>query len=167
MQAHIIYRKELFVKGIIYVIICASLGVLSTYLLKSRVIGIILLIILVIPIPFMRMLLKRFTRKIIINLYIGYFTFEIVNKGGIEFQKKYDLNDLRSYCIQFPNERFNSIKFRLKNGKSFEWSFFQKKQSDEDVDAEIVIDNFNKSIKDYNNRTTTTNRIIFAPSFYA
>jgi hypothetical protein len=144
-----------------------SLGIASNFILNSRAISIILLVFLVFPLPLMGILLKRFTRGIFIQLYPEYFTFEIIDKNGSKIHTILRLNELRSYCIQFPNDKFNTIKFRFKDGKSFEYSFFQKKPRDADIDSLELIDIFQNSIKKYNNTTTNANKIIFQPSFYA
>ncbi len=118
------------------------------------------------PFLFMRILIKRFTRKISLQLYPDYFVTKIPDQGGNETEKKIDLDKLASYSIQFPNEKFSSIKFKLHNNDSFEYSFFQKKQNDGDSDGIELINSFHSMIKNYNS-TLNTNKIEFKPSFYA
>jgi hypothetical protein len=151
----------------VYVLVCTSLLVASNYLLKSKVINIILLIFLIIPLPIIKILLKAFTRKIFIQLEPAYITVEIINNREGQLQRRLDLKDLKSYCIQFPNDKFNSIRFSLRNGKSFEYSFFKQKQSDEDIDTAQLIDAIQHLITEYNNSTTETSRISLVPGFYA
>jgi hypothetical protein len=119
------------------------------------------------PFPLMRILIRRFTREICIQFHIGYFTVEIYDKKRGDSQRKYKLNELISYSIQFPNDRFSSIKFWLINNKTIEYSFFQKKQSEKEVDTTYLFDAFHKLINDYNVSADDPNKISLRPSFYA
>ncbi len=166
MNTHIIFRRELFLKASIYIIVCVLLGLLSTYILKSKVLSIIILIILVLPIFLMRLLIKRFTRKISIQFFSDHFTIELSDESKKNIETKIDLKNIASYNIQFPNEKFNSIKFRLRSSKSIEYSFFQKKEEDGDVDNKELFNSFHSLIKEYNNNFPE-NKIIFLPSFFA
>jgi len=77
-----------------------------------------------------------------------------------------NLEEVKSYSVQVPNDRFSSIKFNLRNGRSVEYSFFQKKQADDNITAEDLIGVFNQLIKTYN-IASNKNKIELRPSFYA
>jgi hypothetical protein len=115
----------------------------------------------------MKVLLKKFSRKAVFQLNPDYFTVEILNERGAVYQNEINLREIKSYSIQFPNEKFNAIKFRLINNQLFEWSFFRIKQYDEDIIGADLIDNFIKLINEYNARASTLNKVVFQPSFYA
>ena len=166
MYTHIVYRKEMFLKGMIYTLAFLVMGLASTYLLKSRVAGVFIITIMVLPIFFLGAIIKKFTRKIFIQLSPGHFAATVLNANGGEVQSEVNLNVLRSYSIQIPNDKFSTIKFTFEDGKSFEYSFFQKQQSDESITTDELISSFHSLIREYNN-TSTTNKIIFKPSFYA
>jgi len=128
MNTHVVYRKELFFKGITYVLICLALGLIATYLLKSKVTSIVLLILMVLPIFFIRMLLNLFTKKAFVELYSDHFIVRIFNRDGNQSENETSLNDILSYSVQFPTDNMSDIKFKLKNGTSTYYSFFQKRK---------------------------------------
>ena len=167
MYTHIIYRKELFIKSIAYILIVVLLGLGSTYLLKSRVVSIVLLICMVLPLLFIQLLFNKFKKKVCFQFYEEYFTETIFDKKEEGTKKKVNLDELKSYSILYPNDRFQAIKLRLKNGKSFEYSFFQKIQDDKDIDTTELVSKFHTLIKDYNKTLPYSENILFLPSFIA
>lgn len=167
MNAHIVYRKELFLKGVAYVLICLLLGLMATYLLKSRAVSIILLILMVLPVFFMRIVLKLFTKKVFIDLYSDHFIVRILNRDGSEAESEINLIDILSYSIQFPTDSISDIKFKLRNGAALYYSFSKIKQTAEDTDSEELINSFHSLINNYNRRASSENKIVLLPSFYA
>ena len=138
------------------------LGILSVYLLKSRVVSIVLLILMVAPLFFLRLLVRKFTKKIAFTFYDDYFITVVDDK----IENTVSLNRIKSYCLQLPNERYNSIKLRTKDDKAIEYSFFQRKQNNEDTDADELIRQFRLLINDFNKKSST-DRIELRPSFFA
>lgn len=166
MNTHIVYRKKLFFEAIIYVLVCLCLGLVATYLLKSRVVSIILLILMIFPIFFLRVLLKLYTKKAIIEFYLDRFIIKIFNRSKSDFEREINLRDIISYSIQFPAENISDIKFKFKNGMSQYYSFTSKKD-DKDIESEELINSFHLLIRNYNQQILGHNEIIFLPSFYA
>ena len=166
MDTYIIFRKELFIKAMLYIVVCSIVGMASIYLIKSKILSIISVCMIVLPIPFFKLLLKKFTKKTVINLFDDSFVITIINSDGNEIQKEFILKEINSYSIQFPNDNYRSIKFNLRSGKTFEYSFFQKPRNEKETPAEKIIDSYNLLIKDYN-KVNNANQIQFKPSFYA
>ena len=167
VNTRLVYRRELFFKAIAYVLVCLAMGLASTYLLKSRVISIVLLILLVLPIFFIRMLLNLFTKKALIELYADRYVIKIFNRDGSQAESETRLNDILSYSVQFPTDNMNDIRFRLKNGATPYYSFIQKRKADEDTDSEKLINSFHSLIRNHNQQVSAENKIVFLPSFYA
>ena len=167
MSIHIIYRKELFLTAIIYIAVCLLLGLASMYLLKSKGLSILMLIVMVAPFFLFRILIKKFTRQAFFQLYPDHFVTTISNEMRNEFGRKIFFEEILAYNIQFPNDKFCAIKFSLWGGESFEYSLFQKKQNDEDVEGIELIDAFTSAIKNFNLHKPKADKIIFQPSFYA
>lgn len=166
MDAHIIFRKELFIKAILYIIFCSIIGLVSIYLVKSKILSIVSICLIVLPVVFIRVLLKRFTKKTVINLSDDRFIITIINSDRNEIQKEFKLKEILCYSIQFPNDNYRSIKFYLRDGKTFEYSFFEKPRNEKEVGAERIMDSYNLLIKNYN-KASDANQIQFKPSFYA
>lgn len=148
-----------------YVVFCLLLEVIFLYVVKSRAVSIILIIAMVLPLPFMSLLLNAFTRETEVKLTPEYFDFGIIINGN-KLEKRIELAKLESYSIQFPNNKFTSIRFWLAGGEENEFSFFRKKKEG-DADTTELIENFQALIHDYNNRLRLTKQIILRPSFYA
>jgi hypothetical protein len=165
MHTHIIYRKELFVKGIAYVIVCLLLEIVFLYVVKSRTVCIILLIAMVLPLPFMSLLLNAFTRETDVELNHDYFNFGITDKGN-KLEKRIDLTELEYYSIQFPNNKFISVRFWLRSGKANEFSFFREKREG-DINTNELIESLRSSIRTFNSRPGIAKKIALRPSFYA
>jgi hypothetical protein len=167
MHSYIIYRKELFLKGIVFIVVVASLGAMSTLLLKSRIVSLIVLVVLVSPIFLIRLLISKFKREIDIEFGLGRFVSIVkLPNGEGESKIEVDLNSVDTYSVQFPNEKFNSIKFNLRDGSNIEYSFFRSEQRESDSDAEAIVDSFHALVENYNNTFGET-RVRFKPSFYA
>jgi len=153
------------VKAILYVIVCLLLAIVFLYVVKSTAVCIILFIAMVLPLPFMPLLLNAFTRETDIELNPDHFNFGIVNKDG-KLEKRIELAELESYSVQFPNNKFTSVRFWLRGGEANEFSFFREKKEG-DINTTELIENFRALIHDYNNRPGITEKIILRPSFYA
>jgi len=113
------------------------------------------------------MLLNLFTKKAFVELYSDPFLVRIFNRDENQSENANSLNDILSYSVQFPTDNMSDIKFKLKNGTSPYYSFFQKKKTAEDTDSEELINSFHSLIKNYNQQASTENKIVFLPSFYA
>jgi hypothetical protein len=124
MYSHIIYRRKLFQHIIIYIIVFLLLGLASTYILKSKTLSIIFLILLVAPLFFLKLLLRKYTKKIAFQFYNDCFIIVLDN-----LENTILLNQIESYSLQLPNEKFNSIKFNLKNNQSLDFSFLKKNKT--------------------------------------
>jgi hypothetical protein len=166
MQTHIVYRRELFLKAMVYLIVCLGVEIVLIEVVRSTAISIVGLIIMVLPLALLPLLLGVFTREVSIDLHPDQFNFEIRNKKG-PVEKVIRLSELDSYSIQFPTDRFSSIRFNVSDGKSHEFSFFKQKKDVSDVDAAELIESFRRVINDYNSRREITRRITLRPSFYA
>src|SRR5450755_2399820 len=139
MNTHIFYRKKFFIHAIIYLIAWGLLGMLTNFLMWPRYLNILLGVIILFPVLLLKSVLKKYTRSVFVEFSRDFFIFIIFNQKGISVRKKFDLNNLKSYCVLFPNERFNSIKFQLKDGKIFEYSFFKRKTFSQDIDTKELI----------------------------
>jgi uncharacterized membrane protein len=166
MQTHIIYRKELFLKVMIFILVTLGVDILLSEVVKLTVLSISGLIILVLPLLLMPLLFRAFTRQVHIELDSEQFNFEIVEKAD-RTNKVISMSSLESYSIQYPNERFCSIRFNTSDGKSQEFSFFTRKRDPADMDSAELLEIFRKSIYNYNSRKEVIRKIVFRPSFYA
>jgi uncharacterized membrane protein len=166
MQTHIIYRKEFFLKVMIYILVTLGVDIGLLEVAKLTALSVIGLIILVLPLPLLPLLSRVFTRQVHIELDSDQFNFEIEEKAG-RINKLISMSSLESYSIQYPNERFCSIRFNTSDGKSQEFSFFTRKRDPADKDSEELLEIFRKSIYSYNSRKEITRKIYFLPSFFA
>jgi c-di-AMP phosphodiesterase-like protein len=166
MQTHIIYRKEIFLKVIVYLLITFAVEIVFLEVVKSTALSAIGVIIMILPFPFMPLLFRAFTRQVHIGLDPDQFNFQIEEKGD-QINKVISMSSLESYSIQYPNERFCSIRFNTSDGKSQEFSFFTRKRDPADTDSAELLELFRKSIYSYNSRKEITRKIVFRPSFYA
>ena len=166
MQTHIIYRKEIFLKLILYLLISGAVEIVFLAVVKSTALSAIGVIIMILPFPFMPLLFRAFTRQVHIGLDPEQFNFQIEEKGD-PINKVISLSSLESYSIQYPNERFCSIRFNTSDGKSQEFSFFNRKRDPADTDSAELLELFRKSIYSYNSRKEVIRKIVFRPSFYA
>lgn len=165
MNTRIIYRKKFFAITIFYLIVCLLLMIVFLYVVRSTFISVFLAIAMVLPVVFIPSLFKVFTREVIIELDPDQFSFKIMEKNE-EVEKKIVLSELKSYSIQFPNDKFSFVRFWLRSGKVTEFSFYSK-ETEPNVDTSVLIDSFVKRIRAYNERPTITEKINLRPSFYA
>jgi hypothetical protein len=165
MRINTIGRKQLFKNIIIYLIVSGLLGTLCTYL-KLRSAGIIIMVIMLIPVIFIHFLIKFFTKKLDITLSENSFTIDTIQHELIISTYQINLSDILFYTIQYPNDRFCSIKFELSSGAELEYSFFQKKQISEEIDGINIIEKFVELISNYNSHSNV-HKIALKPSFYA
>jgi len=165
MQIHILYRKEFFIKAITYILVCSLLGILSMYVIKSKPLSILFLMVMIIPIPFLKLLLNIFRKKMHLQIFFDHLQILIENHKGYQTEKRIDFTDIKSYSVQFPSEKFSSIKFNLTTNKSLEYSFYNNAFSKEDIGVTELIDSVHESIKKYNR--SESNKILFVPAFYA
>ena len=82
-------------------------------------------------------------------------------------EKKLELDDIKSYTVEFPNDRFCEIKFNFNYEKNIEYSFNQKKKHKEDIESSELIDYFHLFIKNCNSTKSDFEKILFKPPFYA
>lgn len=165
-MVNIIYRGELFLKASIYLIVCTGVLILLVESVRSRPLTLVGLIALLLPLPFLPVLFRQFTKPVKIVLSPEQISFEIMNKNG-PIEKVIPLSNLKSYSMQFPTEKFSSIRFVSWNGRSEEFSFFTYKKDSADSDTAELIGHLRESIKEYNKRRDTATKIAFSPSFYA
>jgi len=124
---------------------------------------------LLLPFLFLKSMMKYFTRKATVSINGNSFsiiTHKIANDEDYKSETYY-LDNISSYGIQFPNDRFASIILNLKNSKKIEYSFIQKRLEESQDDTGLVIDSFHQLIKDYNNKQPEVGNIHFVPSFFA
>ena len=150
----------------IYILVTLGVDIVLLEVVKLTVLSVIGLIILILPLPLMPLLFRAFTRQMHIELESDQFNFEIEGKVD-RINKVIIMSSLESYSIQYPNERFCSIRFNTSDGKSKEFSFFTKKRDPADTDSAELLEIFRKSIYNYNSRKEITRKIFFRPSFYA
>ena len=166
MQTHISYRKKFFIKAMVYISICTSFGIISMYLLKSKNLTLVSIGLMIVPFLFITFLLKRYTKKMNINFYSDSFATSIIDGVENVSENTIYLRNIKSYSIQFPNDNFNSIKFKLRDGGNLEYSFFQKKKYDNDIESAELINSFHLLISNYNSTKINSDKVLFKPSFY-
>ena len=168
IYSFLVYRKEMFVKLIIFATIGLSLLYVSNHFIGSRFLSLFFLIITVVPFLFISKVLKIFTKKVVIIFKKNSITLTVQNsKNKITSTVEYYLNEIKSYTIQFPTFRFASIKLDLKNGKSVEYSFLQQKQDDTQASSDEILKRFHLIIENYNQTSFDTKKIFLKPSFFA
>jgi hypothetical protein len=159
-----------FFQLLIFFAITLSLLCVSVWVIKSKALSILFLAIFISPLLFINSLMKRYTRKVLITLNGESFSIEVLKKMDSyerESLFNYELNELGSYKIQFPNRRFAAIVFNLKPNRTVEYSFSTKKIDSEQTNTDALIESFHKLISDYNNRQPEDKKIPLLPSFYA
>ena len=136
-------------------------------LIGNKFLSLFFLIVIVLPFLFIEIVIRKFRRDVVIDLKDYSFSITI-NKGGETngYNIEIPLNEIKTYTIEFPNKNFTSIKFNFKGKKSLEYSFFRKKQKDEDIPTEKLIENFHLMLQSYNKSQSGT-EIILKPSFFA
>ena len=168
MQSYIIYRKDMALRLTLTILICILLMLFSIYYLKSNSLAFIFCIVVILPLLFIKPIMKKFTRRINIKLQKNFFSVAIIkNDNEDKMYEDYPLNQISTYNIQFPTRKFSAIKLNLKKGKSLEYSFFKEKQFVEQTDTEELLKSFQAMIKNYNNMVSTKEQILFVPSFIA
>lgn len=168
IESYIVYRKEMALKMSIVVILCLIFLFLSFYVFNSKSLAFIFMCAMVIPIFFLNMIIRLFTRQVFINLRPDSFTIAIKKEGGEQEEAlDYTLNEIESYNVQFPNRRFSAIKINSKNGDSKEYSFLNKKRNDGQMETANLVNSFRSMIEEYNEKVSKSERIFFQPSFFA
>ena len=99
-------------------------------------------------------------------LFPCFFKNSIVDDTEDEIENTICLTDVHSYTVQFPNDNFNAIQFKFRQGGKLEYTFFQKNKYEGDTDSMDVINAFHDMIRDYNAATGDADKILFKPSFY-
>src|SRR5690348_13639042 len=168
MYSSIVYRKEMALKLAIFTAIGLLLLFVSNYFLNNKFLSLLFLIIAIAPIFFIKAVMKRFTKKVAVDLKENLFSISI-NKTGETPEKclGYFLRDIMDYSIQLHNRTFSSIKLNLKNGKSVEYSFLQQKQESGQVPTDEILKRFHSMIENYNQSTSDAKKILLKPSFFA
>jgi hypothetical protein len=159
-----------FFQLLIILVIILSLLCISVWVIKSKILSALLLAIFISPLLFINNLMRRYTRKVLITLSGESFSVEVLKKTDSYEREglfKYELNELGSYKIQFPNRRFAAVVFNLKPNRTVEYSFYKKKIDSEQSNTDDLIESFHKLISDYNNRQPEDKKIPLLPSFYA
>lgn len=164
----VIYRKEMFVKLMIFAIIGLSLLYLTNHFIGNRFLSFFFLIITVVPFIFISRLFKFFRKKAVILFKENLIQLTLQNSNSeIVYDFEYYLSEIKSYTIQFPNYRFASIKLNLKNGKSAEYTFQKQMQDDTQESIDKILKQLHYTIENYNKNLVATEKILFKPSFFA
>ena len=153
----------------IYVLVGFFLLYISNNFLHNKFLSLLILIAVVVPVFFIKLIMKRFTREAFIDLQEFAFSITIKNQfnNKEEASLKFNCDEINTYNIQFPAGRFSTLILNLKNGKSVEYSFPTEKQNAEQINTEELINMFQGMIKNYNNNKPVKEQIVFAPSFMA
>lgn len=168
MYSFIVYRKEMALKLAIFITIGLLLLFVSNYFLNNKILSLFFLIVVIAPIFLIKLVMKRFTRKIAIDLKEKLFCISVNITGEIpERYLEYYLKEVLDYSIQFPNRRFSSIKLNLKNGKSVEYSFLQQKQQEGQESTDEILKRIHLLIENYNQSKSGEEKILLKPSFFA
>lgn len=132
---------------------------LSVRYLDSQPLSIFIFVLLIAPFIFLKALMKLFTRKAVINLESDKISFDITKLNGDEEKETqtYNLADIDSYQIQFPNSRFVCLILKLRSGNKqvFSW----RRQGETSENTNTVIESIHKFLEQH--------QIAFAPSFFA
>lgn len=166
ISTRIVYRKEMFYKSIGCLLVGVLLLLVSLYWIKSAFLNYLSLAFMFFPLFVVWFRTKCFTHAVLIHVGNDHITVRIGQTRKKQVLTEIPLNQLRSYSIQVPTDRFLSIKFNLIGGKSYEFSFFKKRSEEDTVSAEALIEIFHGLIKDFNGRSAI-NQIPLLPSFYA
>ncbi len=167
MNTHLVYRRELFIRGIVYILVCLLLGLTATYILKSKTARIVLLCLMVLPIFFIKALMRLFTRKAYIVIHGDRFVVTVYDRKGRERKNSTTFNDVKSYSVQLPTLNTADIKFNLKNGHSQSYSFSTDKKNIDYTNGKELILCFQSFINKFNQASPDINKIFLCPSFYA
>lgn len=132
---------------------------LSLKYLDSQPLGILFFILIIAPFFFIKATMKFFTRKAVINLETDKISFDITKLTGDEGRetRAYNLPDLESYQIQFPNSRFVCLILKLRSGNKQVFSLPRQGNTSENTNN--VIESIHKFLEQH--------QIELAPSFFA
>ncbi len=168
-KTSIVFRKKAFVLLLLAILILIALFLISVWVLKLKVLGILLLAAIITFILFLNTLLKRFTRRVIVNFSNETFSVQIVkpNDSKIEIGDSYELNDLVSYGISFPNRKYVDLRLTLRDGKKIQYSFSTNQIDEDQTEPMVIMDKFHDLITIYNKNNSKDNQIECQPSFYA
>ena len=153
----------------IYVLVGFFLLYITNNFLHNKFLSLLILIAVVVPVFFIKLIMKRFTREAFIDLQEFAFSITIKNQfnNKEEASLKFNCDEINTYNIQIPAGRFSTLILNLKNGKSVEYSFPTEKQNAEQINTEELINMFQGMVKNYNNNKPVKEQIVFAPSFMA
>lgn len=167
--SYIIYRKEWALKWYIFVAISLGLAFTSSFYIKSKLLTISFFALTFATFIFVKIIMKYFTRKAIINLDTTKISFNIFKlKDEIEESfLDYSLFNIQSYNIKFPTNRFACLTLNLNSGNKKEFSFLRRPFNDSQSDTDTVIESIHLSFKQFNIVHKETKTIEFEPSFYA
>lgn len=162
---YIIYRKQAF---FLFIAICAFgciCGIISLNYINSRLPQILSMIIIFLPFIFIKKVFNYYGRRVSFKFENS--SMEVIVIDGKEMEKRYTylLTEIEAYQIQFPNQRFADIMFKLKSGKKIPFSFYINKNKAENIDTDALINYFHDFIKNYNQ--SSAEKIKLLPSFFA
>ena len=80
MQSYIIYRKDMALRLSLTILICILLMLFSIYYLKSNSLAFIFCIGVILPLLFIKPIMKKFTRRINIKLQENFFSVAIASR---------------------------------------------------------------------------------------
>lgn len=159
----VIYRKEAFLKLVIF----ALLGLLCMYLsgkvLKSDFLFFFFFIIALCPAFFGNFAIKKwFTAQIQVEISETGFIIKLHDHGGIRDQQIL-LDQLRVYKIQKKNPKFYLLSLQLKSGQKYEYTFPQNENGGDK--PMLILDEIHQKISNYSNLDGY--QIELRKSFYA
>ena len=84
IYSSVVYRKEMALKLAIYTAIMLILLYFANNILNNKFLSFLFLIVSVLPVFFLKMIMRLFVRKISIDMHENYFLLAIENKNGNE-----------------------------------------------------------------------------------
>jgi hypothetical protein len=169
LTSYIIYRKEWAFKWFFSLGLLSGFAFTSDYYLKSRLLTILFLCLILATFILIKPIMRRFTRKAIIQLDNNKISFNILKlaTGQQESQLEYSFFDIQSYNIKFPTNRFTCLTLNFNSGNKKEFSFLRRQFNNSQSDTDIVIETVHSTFTQFNILHNATNAIGFKPSFYA
>lgn len=167
MKTTIIRNAKIWIWITIWISFFVVVLIINFYFLnQNRYLLLTAIVCLIAPLVFFEKLLKRkYIEEVEIRLDCNSWAFYI-NMRGIE--KKYKLNDVRSYGITESTNGYSSrISFNLKckSPKSFNLTMYNKEQNEDETKTEQILEAFQSLINNFNDTVSESEKILLAQTF--
>ncbi len=149
-----------------YILLWGGVGILLMLYYNNRFLEIACFLVMFLPLILLKKIFQIFTFYLKIQFNPNSFSITTYRINKNEQTNVYDISDILSYQVIFPNRRFQEIVFNMKSGSHLRLSLLCEKNEKENIDTSEIIIGFHEFIKQYN-AVEFSEKITLLPSFYA